>query len=98
MAVERKAWEIREPMTPKVQVPPDTVPLQPSPHRNVHVDRVPCSSDKADPTVVDRNGVALLPTQCSKGLLECRAARGCFDVIRGEPAHHGDAPYPTGSL
>jgi hypothetical protein len=40
----------------------------------------------ADPVVVDRNGPTFRPTQCSKRLLECRAARGCFDVIRGEPA------------
>ena len=51
-----------------------------------------------DPTVVDLNGAALRPTQCSKGLLERRAARNCFDVIRGERAHYGDAAHRAGSL
>src|SRR6476661_2865298 len=48
--------------------------------------------------VVDRNGAALRPTQCGKGLLECRAARDCFDVIRSERAHDGDVPHRAGSL
>src|SRR5256886_9300428 len=52
----------------------------------------------ADPAVVDRNAVALRPTQCSKGLLECRAARDCFDVTRGKLAHYDDAPLRAGSL
>jgi len=45
----------------------------------------------ADPTVVDPYGVAFRPTQCSKGLLECRAARDCFGVTRGKLAHHEQA-------
>ena len=52
----------------------------------------------ADPAVVDRNAVALRPTQCSKGLLECRAARDRFDVTRGKLAHYDDAPLRAGSL
>src|ERR1700747_1426961 len=51
-----------------------------------------------DPMVLDRNGPAFCPTQSGKGLLECRAARDRFDVIRGEPPHYGDAPHRAGSL